>query len=66
MPARHPTIRAQGAPAPSECHSGDDPKRCIVMRQAAERDEPGNVSQLVGDEYESVLEDPLPGALAEG
>jgi 5-methylcytosine-specific restriction protein A len=26
------------------------------LRQAAERDEPGNVSQLVGDEYESVLE----------
>ncbi|HKM52495.1 MAG TPA: hypothetical protein VJY33_03735 [Isosphaeraceae bacterium] len=26
------------------------------LRQAAERDEIGNVSQLVGDEYESVLE----------
>jgi hypothetical protein len=36
------------------------------LRQAAERDELGNVSQLVGDEYESVLEDPLPAALTEG
>jgi 5-methylcytosine-specific restriction enzyme A len=38
----------------------DDPERrhCYAqsLRQAAERDEPGNVSQLVGDEYESVLE----------
>ena len=38
----------------------DDPEQmqryAQSLRQAAERDELGNVSQLVGDEYESVLE----------
>ena len=38
----------------------DDPEQmhrfALRVRQAAERDEPRNFSQLVGDEYESVLE----------